>query len=411
MPNPRQLIALPRVFPTTGIAKKPPILFLTTTLCLTAGSLAQAAPLSRSIPEEQHIHWWNGLSLVNHVDLEGVANLRGGQARGSAGTFLWKGALALHTDKAGWWQGGLFLVEGLVANSGDPDRYVGDVQSVSNLTTPTAHVARLYKAYYRQNLGPFTFRVGLINPNDYFNDTGVAAELFNASFGIYPVISGNIPYTPTYPYSSLGVMAAYTVEETTLQAGVFNADGYTDLRAPWGGEGQIYYGEIDENLALASDKLALKAGGYYNHVSSDYLRNAIAIGPAPSQGGFYGTAEYRWKSGNSEDWGAFVQAGAAPNSASTSPINAYVGAGLRLRDFLPASPKSTLSLGFARAWQRQAGAETSVEVNWYQPVFHNFYIQPDLQYVINPGANAPGNTLPNALVGILRVGWRGSLWG
>lgn len=102
MANPRRLLSLPRVFPTTSIAKKPPILFLTTTLCLSAGSLAQAAPLSRSIPEERHLHWWNGLSLVNHLDLEGVANFSGGQARGSTGTFLWKGALALHTNKAGW---------------------------------------------------------------------------------------------------------------------------------------------------------------------------------------------------------------------------------------------------------------------------------------------------------------------
>jgi porin len=36
-------------------------------------------------------------------------------------------------------------------------------------------------------------------------------------------------------------------------------------------------------------------------------------------------------------------------------------------------------------------------------------ISPDLQYVINPGANAPGSALPNALVAIVRLSWRYSL--
>jgi porin len=385
------------------------------TLTAAYGSYAHAAPISQSIPEESHLYWWNGLSLINHIDIEGVANLSGGQTRGSTATGLWKGALALHTGKAGWWSGGLFLVEGLVANSGNPNAYVGDLQGVSNLTTPFAHISRLYKAYYRQTSGPFTARVGLINPNDYFNTTGVAAELFNASYGIYPTITVNIPYTPTYPYSSLGAMASYQLDDTTFQVGIFNADGYTPFRRPWLSDGQIYYGEIDQALHWGPGTLTLKAGGYYNHVSSDYLQNAnypnaAAIGTAPSQGGFYGTAEYRWKAAGM-DWGSFVQGGGAPNNASVSPVNAYVAAGLRLRNFVPNSPKSTLSLGFDRAWQRQSGAETAIEINFRQPVFKDFYVQPDLQYVVNPGANAVGAQVPNALVGILRIGWRGSLTG
>ncbi|WP_308388216.1 carbohydrate porin [Acidithiobacillus sp. AMEEHan] len=390
-------------------------LLVISTLMAGYGACASAAPLSQSIPEESHVQFWKGISLVNHLDIEGVANLSGGQAQGSTATGLWKGALALHTGKAGWWSGGLFLVEGLVANSGNPNAYVGDLQGVSNLTTPFAHIARLYKAYYRQSSGPFTVRVGLINPNDYFNTTGVAAELFNASHGIYPTLTANVPYTPTYPYSSLGAMGSYQIGDTTIQLGAFNADGYTPFRRPWLSDGQIYYGEIDQALQLGPGTVTLKAGGYYNHVTSNYLQNpndpnAAAIGTAPSQGGFYTAAEYRWKAAG-VDCGSFVQGGGAPNSAAVSPVNAYVAVGLRLRNFVPGSPKSTLSLGFDRAWQRQSGAETSIEVNFRQPVFKQFYIQPDLQYILNPGANAVGAQLPNALVGILRIGWRGSLTG
>ncbi|PKY11626.1 hypothetical protein B1757_03100 [Acidithiobacillus marinus] len=377
---------------------------------------AWAASSGQSIPEEAHQYWWRGISLVMHGQVEGIANLSGGIRTGTTATGLWKGGLALHTGKAGWWQGGLFVVEGLAADSGNPDGlYVGDLQGVSNLTTPYPHIARLYKAYYRQNLGNYTLRLGLINPNDYFNVTGVAGELFNASYGIYPTITANIPFTPTYPYSSLGVMASASWGNTTVLVGAFDADGVHPFRAPWGRDGMMYYGEVDQSIPIGPGTAMLKAGGYYNHIYGPYLTQNIGIGASASQGGFYGTAEYRWKA-DQMNWGIFLQGGGAPNTAVVSPVNAYLGAGLRLRHFIPDSPGSTLSLGMDRAWQRQTGsnmgaAETSLEVNFKQPVFKDFYIQPDLQYIVNPGANGPGNTIPNAFVAIIRLGWHYHLQG
>lgn len=380
-------------------------LSLSTLMFCASSTAAWAASSGQSIPEAAHQNWWRGLSIVMHGEVESVSNLDGGIATGTTATGLWKGGIALHTGKAGWWQGGLFVVEGLAADSGAPDNlYVGDLQGVSNLTTPYPHMARLYKAYYRQNLGPYTLRLGLINPNDYFNVTGVAGELFNASYGISPIITANLPFTPTYPYSSLGVMTSATWGSSTLMIGVFGADGVHPFRAPWGGNGMIYHGEVDQSLPLGLGTATLKVGGYYNHDYGPYLTQNIAIGPAPSQGGFYGAAEYRWKAGG-KDWGAFLQGGGAPNNAKVSPVNAYMGAGLRLRHFITGSLGSTLSLGMNRAWLRQNGAETSLEINFRQPIFKGFYVQPDLQYIINPGANNSENAIPNAWVAILRVGW------
>ncbi len=383
---------------------------LSTFLFCVSATPAWAASFGQSIPEAAHQNWWNGVSLVMHGEVEGVSNLSGGISTGTTATGLWKGGLALHTGKAGWWQGGLLVVEGLAADSGAPDSlYVGDIQGVSNLTTPYSHIANLYKAYYRQNIGAYTFRIGLINPNDYFNVTGVAGQLFNASYGIYPIITANISYTPTYPYSSLGAMASANWGNTTIVAGAFGADGVHPFRAPWGSDGMIYYGEVDQRISIGAGTAMLKAGGYYNHIYGPYLSQNIGIGPASSQGGFYGTAEYRWKA-DQKRWGIFLQGGGAPNAATVSPVNAYMGAGVRLGHFIPDSPGSTLSLGIARAWQRQSGtnaggAETSLEVNFRQPVFKDFYIQPDLQYIVNPGANGPENALPNAFVAIIRLGW------
>ncbi len=181
---------------------------------------AWASSASLSIPEKTYVNSWKGLSLVMQGRIESVSNLNGGIAPGTTATGLWLGGLALHTSEAGWWQGGLFVIEGLAADGSNPDSlYVGDLQGVSNLTTPYPHMAHLYKAFYRQRLGRYTVRLGLINPNDYFNDTGVASDLFNASYGIYPTITVNIPYTPTYPCSSLGAMVSATWGNTTILTG------------------------------------------------------------------------------------------------------------------------------------------------------------------------------------------------
>jgi porin len=357
-------------------------------------------------PKIVHHGWERGLSFLNHLDLESVSNLGGGLARGTTASGLWEGTLALRTGRAGWWRGGRFLVEGLASDSGEPDvLYIGDLQGVSNITTPYPHVTRLFKAYYRQRLDPYTLRLGLIDPNDYFNTLGVASDLLNASYGIVPTISVNIPYTPTYPYSSLGATLSATAGTTVLRIGVFGADGVRPFRDPWGSDGLIYYGEVDERLPAGPGTLTLKAGGYDSRVRGPYLTEEINIGPAASQGGLYGAAEYRWKNRTGPQWGAFLEGSDAPNTA-VSPVNTYLGAGLRLRRFVPASPRSTLSLGMARARAEGGGVETSLEVDYRQPLGEGLLISPDLQYVINPGANAPDHTVPNAWVGIVRLIWR-----
>ncbi len=112
--------------------------------------------------------------------------------------------------------------------TGQPDQYVGDIQGISGLTSPY-NVSRIYKLYYRQNTGPVTVRTGLMNANDYFDDVGVACNLFNASYGTFPNWSQNLEGSSTYPFSSLGAMVALGSKGTMLQAGIFGADAQASL--------------------------------------------------------------------------------------------------------------------------------------------------------------------------------------
>ncbi len=168
-----------------------------------------------------------GISPDLRVHSETISNLAGGIKQGSVADLVAKFGLAWSSRRAGLWSGGRLVVTAEGIEAGNPENYVGDVQGVSNLTTHS--MGHLYKAYYRQALSRLIMRIGLINPNDYFNDAGVCGDLFNASFGIMPVISGNLPGTPTYPYSSLGVMASYAWGTWTVQTGL-------SIRSPgiWG---------------------------------------------------------------------------------------------------------------------------------------------------------------------------------
>lgn len=329
-----------------------------------------------------------GISPDLRVHSETISNLAGGIKQGSVADLVAKFGLAWSSRRAGLWSGGRLVVTAEGIEAGNPENYVGDVQGVSNLTTHS--MGHLYKAYYRQALSRLIMRIGLINPNDYFNDAGVCGDLFNASFGIMPVISGNLPGTPTYPYSSLGVMASYAWGTWTVQTGLFGADGFHPFQHPVD-RGGISYLELDHTAPAGPGKYTLKGGIWYNRQATRY---ATVLGPQTA--GWYGIGEYRWKE-SGLDWAGFLQLGSAPQPVN--PIPWYLGAGLRLRGFWPAQPKDTVSMGMARAWIRGAPhAETSLELNDLVPIDRHVSIQPDLQYVIHPsGVN------PAALVFILRV--------
>ncbi|MEY2341211.1 carbohydrate porin [Acidithiobacillus sp. IBUN Pt1247-S3] len=194
--------------------------------------------------------------------------------------------------------------------------------------------------------------------------------------------------------------------QTRMLLGIFDADGYRPFRSPIGQDGFLYYAELDHVIPLGDGHFTWKLGGYVNAVSGNYLTQYTTIGAAGAQSGLYGIAEYRWQ-GKGADWGLFMQAAGTPASAAS--VATYFGTGLRVRHFLRRSEGTTLSIGMARVSQRSSGSETLLEMNLRQPLFDHVFLSPDIQYVINPGANAASYAIPDAWVGMLRIGWRGRI--
>ncbi|MHB1567127.1 MAG: carbohydrate porin [Acidiferrobacter sp.] len=320
-----------------------------------------------------------------------VSNLAGGIARGSVGNALFVGGISWNSARAGDWSGGQFVADILAVATGNPEAYVGDTQGVSNLTI-AGRLTRLYRCYVRQRWrGVGVARAGLLNANDYFDDTGVATDLLNASYGIFPTISGNLPGTSTYPYSSLGIMVSAGGPGTTVQVGVFGADAAHPGRQPLG-QGHMLYAEVDRRGHAGDGGAYTLKGGVWDNV----------VGPVqvqttgPHTQGFYGIGEYRWH-WDALRCGTFFEGGGAPQRVNAIPW--YLAAGVRIAGWFPAQPHDALTVGVNRAVLAGLPAAESVyEITALFDLYPGIAVQPDVQIVVHPSG-----IYPTALVGSLRL--------
>lgn len=320
-----------------------------------------------------------GLSFNLHWDTDLYANAHGGARRGYATDSVAYAQFGLNTGALGAWQGGQFSLGLQAITSTHPSRYVGDLQTVSNLDASNQrHVAQLW---YSQAFGNDTVRAGLIDLNAFFDVTRAAGMFTNASFGITPSITANVP-TPTYPNPSWGAMARLGKHSDNWQFGVFQ--GNPQQRSSALHEGSMVIAERGWSNARKRSHLGI--GAWYRQVP--------ASGGLPTHDwGVY--SEFAHALPGNPHAAAFVQAGISPGQVNTVP--AYLAAGVHFYDVSPVVTE--WGIGFARAWIRGHSAETSVETTSLIPFDNSiFTLQPDVQYVIHPSG-----LLPNAVVFALRL--------
>ena len=334
--------------------------------------------------------FWGAFTPHAHFEGEFVGNFAGGLARGGTGTAYFEGGFDWDSEVAGAYPGGKVVARYLAVDTGQPDQlYVGDAQGVSNLTTDY-NISRLYKLYYRQSLGSFTARVGLLNANDYFDTVDTASYLLCPSYGIFPVWSSNLPGSSTYPFSSLGAMVAIGGDHHLLEAGVFGADAMHPYRRPLT-HGALMLLQYTQAGTLGAGDYTVKLGAFRNRQTA-----ALAAQLGPQTSGFFGATEYRFHA-LGLNWGAFLVGGGAPKSVNAVPW--YAGGGLRLKHWFPGRPEDVLSAGFSRVSLRGLPhAETNYELTGIFAIGPGVTLQPDMQVIVHPGGK-----LPTALVGILRL--------
>lgn len=346
-----------------------------------------------------------GVAIAYVTDL--LANVDGGERRGTA----WLGRADLTIDVPGSALGladvDLFADIMFVHGGDFSGRLVGDGQVVSNIDARSR--LRPIELWANVNLaGGRRFKVGVIDLNSEFDVQEVGRLFINSSHGMGPDFSQSGHNGPSiFPNTSLGAVAGQAGERYELRVGIFDAlPGTLDnpdvfvLRAPVK-HGALLVGEGQLNL---SKKARLRIGGW--HYTKAFHRIDPADPRRAHSSGLYAMAEGRLLDAGERGLDAWLRVGTA--SGSVNPIAMSLGGGV-------AFGNDDQRIGFAIAHARLGDpaiaqfridgvdaerAETAIEVTYAAQIAQNVQVQPNLQYVINPGWD---RDRPDALVVGLRL--------
>ncbi len=295
------------------------------------------------------------------------------------------------------------------------ERYVGDFQVVSKIDAPRE--LRMYEFWYQQALSQAaTLRVGLYDLNSEFDAMEAAGLFLNSSQGIgaeYAQSGRNGP--SIFPVTSLAARLEYRFgRESVLRYALLDgvpgdSDDLIESAVELGGEDGVL--NALEYEASLSEKLRFTIGGWL--YSADFERVDGSGPPEDGNAGVYTSLEWtavrHGRDGPEVD--VYFRYGLA--NESLNPVRSYFGAGVvasglnvyRSRDKFGLS---VASVQFGDPYRRAAGAEsheTVVELTYRAPLNDWITVQPDVQYVRNPGGNPQ---LGDSLVVGLRILVRGS---
>ncbi|WP_145961221.1 carbohydrate porin [Salinisphaera sp. LB1] len=287
---------------------------------------------------------------------------------------------------------------------------VGDLQGLDNIEA--RNTTKLYSAWYQHDFGDsgVMVRLGLQDWNALFDTLDAAGVFINSSFGLDATTA--ISNVSQYPTTAVGAVVRWQSSGGAYVMGsVF--DGVPGLPGHPAGthiafrSGDGVFSSVEAGISGNGGKpYKLAVGGWYQ--TSKY--NDPAGRARDRDHGFYVIGQQRLLGGaNTPKLDAFAQIGGA--ESDRNPLDRYLGGGFDVTGLLRRRPNDVLGLAVARAHVsrvfRQATphsdrAETAVELTYQAPINHYLTVQPDVQYIINPGVD---RAVDNATV----VGMRASL--
>lgn len=338
---------------------------------------------------------------------DAYGNLAGGIDQGAGFLGMGNLTIAFTTEKAGWWKGGSFFINGASVHGKSPsENFVGDMQIISNIDA--GNHAYLHELWFKQDFNAFSFTVGLQDLNAEFLTSDNASEFINSSFGFPPVLACNLP-VPIFPLTDLGVSAKWNISEKfAWQATVF--DGFQDdfdvnpHNLKWKldkNHGALAVTEFHSTFNIGDKEGCYKIGGYYHSKLKEFdeetqLTNTIFN----NKYGFYLIGDQVLFERENKKIAAFTQIALTPKSKNDHHY--YIGLGGNYYGIFSKEGKDVFGvaaaiLGFHETSHKH---ETTLEMHYKWQFNDNFALQPNIQYVINPSGS--DENLDNALAAMLR---------
>jgi porin len=315
-------------------------------------------------------------------------------------------------DRLIGWRGATAHVYVLNNLGARPNDGAGTLQGVDNIEVGRARL-RLFEAWIEQDFGGVRALAGLYDLNSEFYANDAAGLLIAPPFGIGSEVAATGPNGPSiFPSTALAIRLRADVGGGYVQAAVLNAKAST-----LGDHGGVDTRFRDGVLTIAEvgggDRLHLAAGGWtYSKRQDDLFALDGAGDPVRRRAyGLYGLAEWRLDERDAAATTLFLRAGFS--DGRTTPFSGGFQAGVLIDRPFAARPEGQFSLGVHSAWlsrpfraaaradgERPARRESAVEVTYADRLTRFLTVQPDLQYVINPGGLRSAR---EALVGTIRI--------
>ncbi len=328
-----------------------------------------------------------------------VNNLRGGIKTGSAYLGMATINLGIDTEKAGLWKGGNFYVMGANTHGDTPSaNLIGDMQVVSNIEA--GNHTYIQELWFKQRAGSLEFTLGLQDLAVEFGGVEYGGLYLNSSFGVKSSISHNIP-VPIFPLTNLGFTAKWDVSDRFVWLGAifdgqpedFDTNPYNIKWKMGRGDGFLAATEFQASFDSETGPAVYKAGAIWHRMKQDGTYADIAS--------VYANANRQLWSAGEKAFGLFAQLGYSPSKGSTCEY--YVGLGMNYSGLLSRKGRDEAGLAVAHeSFRSGLKAETAIEMTYKYRVWSNFYLQPDVQYIINPAGT--GTNLADSFCVGLRFG-------
>jgi porin len=398
-----------------------------------------------------------GLSLNILETSEVLGNVTGGTKHGVDYDGLTQMVLQMDTQRAFGLYGGTFNISGLqIHGRNESADYLSTLQTSSGIEADRA--TRLWELWYQQKFfeeSRLDIKVGQQSLDQEFMVSQNAGLFVNTMFGWPTIPSYDMPGGgPAYPLSALGVrFRARPIDPLTFLVGVFdgsptsNQPGDPQQINPSGtsfplngdalviAEMQYSYPALGTMVySDKSDPLArvFKLGFWYDTESfADYryditglsLADPLSGNPAEHRGNyaFYGVADQMiWRDPHDADGDRsisfFIRAMGTPLE-DRNLIDFSLNAGFTFHEPIMHRDDDNcgIAMGFAKVGDHAAGfdmdtggipvrsTETFIEATYQYQLTPWCQIQPDCQYIFNPGGglqnpNTPSERIQNELV-------------
>lgn len=352
-----------------------------------------------------------GIEIVATLDMDTTWNLGGGResTRGGDVEYLLVVSMKASSEALFDYKGGTFFIEYDSHHGQSPTlESIGALVDVDYIEAVSFD--DLYALWYKQVFGNNNawILVGKSDAYENFTQTEHSELFLNNGYSTFPTIA----FFPSYPNPAMSVIGFLPfTKNISLKVGVFDgslADGaQTGTMGVFGHffsnlpDHAFIIGELDFEWDWASTYKGRLGIGWWQHTARFFT-----FGGATKRGtsGPYVTVDQiLYKTPKSEAGFFFVY---STGNQSVNDFRRYVGAGIVGKGILSFRPQDSIGVGMSRGYLSQDEAagftepyEASYEVFYQWKCLPWGYLEPDFQYIVNPG----GDGLSNASVFTLRL--------